>query len=161
MSEPQPSNEELTFAAGLFTVFLCILFGSNAVAIKISFSGLGVFTTAAIRFDFRNRVLSGQEEERPRWKRGITMVNQMVGEALGKLYVAAYFPPEAKFGKPAFQDVLREVSRLYRETSLPERRIFAMVGHRDGVVSFGRDADEAGVTLLTALARAYEGTCAR
>jgi len=50
MSEPQPSNEELTFAAGLFTVFLCILFGSNAVAIKISFSGLGVFTTAAIRF---------------------------------------------------------------------------------------------------------------
>ena len=50
MSEPQPSNEELTFAAGVFTVFLCILFGSNAVAIKISFSGLGVFTTAAIRF---------------------------------------------------------------------------------------------------------------
>ncbi len=50
MSEAQPSNQELTFAAGLFTVFLCILFGSNAVAIKISFSGLGVFTTAAIRF---------------------------------------------------------------------------------------------------------------
>ncbi|MEE4265208.1 MAG: DMT family transporter [Desulfobacteraceae bacterium] len=50
MSEHQPSNEELTFAAGLFTVFLCILFGSNAVAIKISFTGLGVFTTAAIRF---------------------------------------------------------------------------------------------------------------
>src|SRR5262249_2657318 len=26
-----------------------------------------------------------------------------------------YFPPEAKFGKPAFPDVLREVSKLYRE----------------------------------------------
>ncbi|MGD9301195.1 MAG: DMT family transporter [Desulfobacterales bacterium] len=50
MSEPQPANEELTFTAGLFTVFLCILFGSNAVAIKITFLGLGVFTTAAIRF---------------------------------------------------------------------------------------------------------------
>ena len=50
MSDHQPSNEELTFAAGLFTVFLCILFGSNAVAIKITFLGLGVFTTAAIRF---------------------------------------------------------------------------------------------------------------
>ncbi len=50
MSESQPSNQELTFAAGIFTAFLCILFGSNAVAIKISFSGLGVFTTAAIRF---------------------------------------------------------------------------------------------------------------
>ncbi len=50
MPDNQPSNQELTFAAGIFTVFLCILFGSNAVAIKISFSGLGVFTTAAIRF---------------------------------------------------------------------------------------------------------------
>lgn len=50
MSDYQPSNEELTFTAGLFTVFLCILFGSNAVAIKITFSGMGVFTTAAIRF---------------------------------------------------------------------------------------------------------------
>jgi len=50
MSEHPPSNEDLTFAAGLFTVFLCILFGSNAVAIKIAFAGLGVFTTAAVRF---------------------------------------------------------------------------------------------------------------
>jgi drug/metabolite transporter (DMT)-like permease len=50
MSDNQPSNEELTFAAGVFTVFLCILFGSNAVAIKIAFSGMGVFTSAAIRF---------------------------------------------------------------------------------------------------------------
>jgi drug/metabolite transporter (DMT)-like permease len=50
MTNQQPSNEELTFAAGMFTVFLCVLFGSNAVAIKIAFSGLGVFTTAAIRF---------------------------------------------------------------------------------------------------------------
>jgi drug/metabolite transporter (DMT)-like permease len=50
MTDQQPSNEELTFAAGMFTILLCILFGSNTVAIKIAFSGLGVFTTAAIRF---------------------------------------------------------------------------------------------------------------
>ena len=50
MSDHQNSNEELTFAAGLFAIFLSILFGSNAVAIKITFSGMGVFTTAAIRF---------------------------------------------------------------------------------------------------------------
>jgi len=36
--------------ASCFTVFLCILFGANAVAIKISLVGLGVFTTASIRF---------------------------------------------------------------------------------------------------------------
>ena len=50
MTEQQVSNQELSLAAGFFTIFLCILFGSNAVAIKIAFSGLGVFTTAAIRF---------------------------------------------------------------------------------------------------------------
>ena len=50
MTETQPSNQEFTLAAGVFTVFLCMIFGSNTVAIKFAFTGLGVFTTAAIRF---------------------------------------------------------------------------------------------------------------
>ena len=50
MTETQPSNQEFSLAAGMFTVFLCIIFGSNTVAIKLAFSGMGVFTTAAIRF---------------------------------------------------------------------------------------------------------------
>ena len=50
MTETQPSNQELSLAAGVFTVFLCMIFGSNAVAVKLAFTGLGVFTTAAIRF---------------------------------------------------------------------------------------------------------------
>ena len=50
MTETQPANQEISLAAGLFTVFLCIIFGSNTVAVKLAFSGLGVFTTAAIRF---------------------------------------------------------------------------------------------------------------
>lgn len=53
-------------------------------------------TTAAIRFDYQNRVLNGQQEERPRWKLGISNVNAMVGEMVGKLYVAEHFPPQAK-----------------------------------------------------------------
>ncbi|MGD9348811.1 MAG: DMT family transporter, partial [Desulfobacterales bacterium] len=36
--------------AGILSAFLCVIFGSNAVAIKMAFAGLGVFTTAAIRF---------------------------------------------------------------------------------------------------------------
>ncbi len=43
-------NQELPFLAAIFTVCLCTLFGANAVAIKISLSGLGVFTTAGLRF---------------------------------------------------------------------------------------------------------------
>ncbi len=53
-------------------------------------------TTAAIRFDYRFRVLLGQKEPLPRWKSGIRVVNDLVGEAVGKLYVAEHFPPEAK-----------------------------------------------------------------
>ncbi len=52
--------------------------------------------TAAIRFDYRNRILRGQEEQQPRWKLGVGIVDDLVGEAVGKLYVAEYFPPEAK-----------------------------------------------------------------
>ena len=43
-------NPEFSFFAGILSVFLCIIFGSNAVAIKLAFAGIGVFTTAAIRF---------------------------------------------------------------------------------------------------------------
>ncbi|MDZ4806289.1 MAG: M13 family metallopeptidase [Candidatus Eisenbacteria bacterium] len=53
-------------------------------------------TTAAIRFDFRNRTLNGQQQERERWKGGVSIVDRLVGQAVGKLYVAQYFPPEAK-----------------------------------------------------------------
>ncbi|ALL12044.1 M13 family metallopeptidase [Caulobacter henricii] len=47
-------------------------------------------------FEFRAKTLSGQPEQRPRWKRGVSAVNGMLGEAVGKDYVAAYFPPESK-----------------------------------------------------------------
>lgn len=50
MSHQNFENPEFSFFAGILSVFLCILFGSNAVAIKLAFTGVGVFTTAAIRF---------------------------------------------------------------------------------------------------------------
>ena len=50
MTPSEPANQDLSFLAVLVTIFLCILFGSNAVAIKMAFQGLGVFTTAGIRF---------------------------------------------------------------------------------------------------------------
>jgi drug/metabolite transporter (DMT)-like permease len=50
MIEDTPQNHELSFLAAVFTTFLCTVFGANAVAIKISLAGLGVFTTAGLRF---------------------------------------------------------------------------------------------------------------
>jgi drug/metabolite transporter (DMT)-like permease len=50
MANQNSNNQDFSFLAGFLSAFLCILFGSNAVAIKLAFSGMGVFTTAAIRF---------------------------------------------------------------------------------------------------------------
>lgn len=47
---PPLTSHGLPFGASVFTVFLCTLFGANAVAIKISLTGLGIFTSAGLRF---------------------------------------------------------------------------------------------------------------
>jgi putative endopeptidase len=47
-------------------------------------------------FAFHAKALSGAKAEKPRWKQGIDDVNGALGEAVGKAYVAAYFPPAAK-----------------------------------------------------------------
>ncbi len=47
-------------------------------------------------FDMYSKTLGGQPEQQPRWKRGVDSTSAVLGEALGKLYVADYFPPEAK-----------------------------------------------------------------
>jgi putative endopeptidase len=51
---------------------------------------------ADAQFEFRDKTLTGQPEQRPRWKRAVTLVNALMGEAVGRLYVETYFPPESK-----------------------------------------------------------------
>ncbi len=48
------------------------------------------------QFAFFGKTLQGQEAQRPRVKRAIAAVNGALGEAVGKIYVARYFPPQAK-----------------------------------------------------------------
>jgi putative endopeptidase len=48
------------------------------------------------RFEFFGKTLNGQQAQRPRWKRGVQVVNGSMGEALGQLYVERHFPPNAK-----------------------------------------------------------------
>ncbi|MFF0489109.1 M13 family metallopeptidase [Nocardia sp. NPDC004068] len=57
------------------------------------------YLTAAVvaeNFDFYGRTLTGAQENRERWKRGVSLVQDLLGEAVGKLYVAEHFPPAAK-----------------------------------------------------------------
>ena len=80
-------------------------------------------------FDFRGKTLSGQPQIRPRWKRGVTRTNGMVGEAIGRLYVAQYFPPEAKAKADALVADIREAMRLRIEKlewMTPETRAKAL-----------------------------------
>ena len=64
-------------------------------------------TFADERFDFFNRTLRGQKEQKDRWKRVMDAVEGTVGEALGQLYVKQYFPPESKAAMEKLVDNLR------------------------------------------------------
>lgn len=50
----------------------------------------------AASFDFFGRQMSGAQQMRPRWKRAMGVPNSILGEAVGKMYVAKYFPEEDK-----------------------------------------------------------------
>jgi len=48
------------------------------------------------QFDFYAKTLRGIQQNRPRWKRGVSTVEGALGEVIGKIYVQKYFKPEAK-----------------------------------------------------------------
>jgi len=50
-------NRDMTLGAGLFTICLCLFFGGNGVAMKLSYTGLGPFTTAGFRFVLASSLL--------------------------------------------------------------------------------------------------------
>ena len=75
-------------------------------------------------FAFFGKVLSGQPEQEPRWKRSAKVLDGSIGEALGQLYVEKYFSPEAKARmnelvenlKTVFRDHLQKVDWMTEPT---------------------------------------------
>ena len=61
-----------------------------------------------LRFDFYGKYLQGTLEQRPMDKRGLEVVNRVLGEAFGKLYVDKYFPAEAKAEMVTLVDYLKK-----------------------------------------------------
>ena len=74
----------------------------------------GLLTDALVREDFAfyGRTLTGAEEIRDRWKRGVALVENLLGDAVGKLYVQRHFPPDAKARMDTLVDNLREAYRI-------------------------------------------------
>lgn len=66
----------------------------------------------AADFEFYGRRLSGTEEIRARWKRGVSVVEALMGDALGRLYVQRHFPPHAKARMDELVANLREAYRV-------------------------------------------------
>jgi putative endopeptidase len=64
-------------------------------------------------FAFYGATLSGVTAMRPRWKRGVALVEGALGESLGKLYVAQYFPPERKARMEA---LVKNLMTAYRQS---------------------------------------------
>ncbi|EJZ13314.1 M13 family metallopeptidase [Mycolicibacterium fortuitum] len=93
-------------------------------------AGLLTDDLVAENFDFYGRTLSGTEQNRDRWKRGVSLVEGLMGDALGKLYVAKYFPPEAKARMDELVANLREAYRVSineLDWMTPETRAKALV----------------------------------
>ena len=61
-----------------------------------------------LSFNFYNKYLMGQQEQRPMNKRALSLINGVVGEAFGKLYVEKYFPAKAKEEMVTLVDYLKK-----------------------------------------------------
>ena len=62
-------------------------------------------------FAFYGTTLTGAPANRDRWKRGVSMVQEFLGEAVGKVYVEQYFPPESK---TRMQELVANLIEAYR-----------------------------------------------
>jgi len=82
---------------------------------QVIHSAAGYLSEAFVQenFDFYGRTLSGTPELRERWKRGVSLVEGAMGEAVGRAYVERHFPPGAK----ARMDVLvANLTEAYRQS---------------------------------------------
>jgi len=65
---------------------------------QVIHSAAGYLSEAFVQenFDFYGRTLTGTPQLRERWKRGVSLVEEAMGEAVGRVYVGRHFPPGAK-----------------------------------------------------------------
>ncbi|WP_448061206.1 M13 family metallopeptidase [Cellulomonas hominis] len=64
-------------------------------------------------FDFYGRTLTGAQELRDRWKRGVSLVQSVLGEAVGEVYVERHFPPAHK---QRMEALVANLVEAYRES---------------------------------------------
>ncbi|MBN8808812.1 MAG: M13 family metallopeptidase [Sphingomonas sp.] len=64
------------------------------------------------QFAFYGQTLQGQPAQRERWRRGVSMTNGALGEAVGQIYVARYYPPTAQ---AKMSELIEDLRGAYRD----------------------------------------------
>ena len=77
-----------------------------------NYSGILPKAFAAERFNFWGKTLSGTPQQRPRWRRGVGVVNGLIGDEVGKIYAQKYFSPQAK---AEAQDMVANIIAAFRK----------------------------------------------
>jgi putative endopeptidase len=98
-------------------------------------------------FNFRGKVLSGQEEQKPRWKRGISVVNSFLSDEIGQIYIKKHFPASSKSMvesmcqdlKSAFGERIKKLSWMTDATKAHATKKLESFTIEVGYPSFFRD----------------------
>ncbi len=117
-------------------------------------------------FSFYGKVLSGAKELEPRWRRCVVATDRALGEALGKVYVAKYFPPEAdakmkdliKDLRAAYDEDMAGLSWMGPETRKKAREKLAVMVDKVGHPEKWRDYTLVDVKADDALGNAFRAT---
>lgn len=127
-------------------------------------------------FDFFGKLVSGQQELEPRWKRAVGAVDGALGDALGKLYIRDHFPPEAKRRMDelvtnvlgAFQTSIQDLDWMSDATKakaeIKRTRLTVKIGYPEEWKDYSAleiRADDAVGNLLRAAAWNYDRQLAR
>ncbi len=120
---------------------------------------------AAESFEFRGKILRGQQIQRPRWKRGVATVNGLLGESVGQVYVSQHFPPNAKTKiadmveglRTAFGEAIDELSWMAEETRIEARAKLAAFNKKVGYPDDWRDYSSLKLSADTLIANVRAG----
>lgn len=120
----------------------------------------------AASFEFYGKTLRGTPEQRPRWKRAIGEAEGLIGELIGKEYVARYFPPENKVAmdelvanlRTALGESINEITWMGEETKTQARAKLASfdpkIGYRPNLETYDGLAITPGDAIANRMAAA-------
>jgi putative endopeptidase len=119
--DPKVLSESIVMMPSFFEGMASVYSEQNLDALKTWLSWNVISSKAAYlsqdfvdeRFSFYGTKLTGAPVNRARWKRAVSLVEGSLGEAVGKIYVEKYYPPEAK---AKMDQLVQYLIEAYRES---------------------------------------------